>query len=127
MELKALHEKCSGCGTCKLACALENHRIVSPAFAVLRIEGRFPTPGDYRIHLCDQCGQCADACPEEAIGVDDSGACRIESAVCTGCMLCVEACPQEVMMVHRQVAFPMKCTLCGACVEACPRDAIAIV
>jgi ferredoxin len=64
MELKAVHENCSGCGVCRVVCALENFREVNPAKAALRIEGRFPAPGDYRIHLCDQCGVCAEVCPE---------------------------------------------------------------
>ena len=46
MELKAIHENCSGCGVCRVVCALENFREVNPAKAALRIEGRFPAPGD---------------------------------------------------------------------------------
>ena len=124
--LKAIHENCSGCCACLLACALENHRAVKPVLAVLRIEGRFPAPGDYRVHLCDQCGACADACPVEAIRADETGVYRIDEDACTGCMLCAEACPQEVIVENRTTALPMKCTLCGACVSACPRDAIVL-
>jgi len=71
MQLIAYHERCSGCSTCRLACAIENFHEVNPSRSLLRIEARFPGPGDYRIHLCDQCGVCADNCPEDAIGLKD--------------------------------------------------------
>jgi len=124
VELKAIHENCSGCGTCRLACALENLRLVNPSLGVLRIEGRFPAPGDYRILLCDQCGQCAEICPVEAIQSDAVGVYRIDADVCTGCLECLDACPYGVMAANAATDTALKCTLCGACVESCPRDAI---
>ena len=127
MELKAIHENCSGCCTCRLACALENHREVNPGLAVLRIEGRFPVPGDYRIHLCDQCGACAEVCPVEAIGEDEAGVYRIDEDICTSCMLCVDACPYDVIVENKRTSMPIKCTNCGACADVCPRDAIETV
>ena len=42
MYLKAIHRNCSGCGTCRLACAIANFNEVRPARALLTIEGRFP-------------------------------------------------------------------------------------
>ena len=126
MELKAIHANCSGCGTCRLACAMENLRRVNPSLAVLRIEGRFPAPGDYRIHLCDQCGQCAEACPVEAIQAAEDGVYRIDPDLCTGCMECREACPYGVIVEDTQTAMALKCNLCMACVEACPRDALFV-
>ncbi len=126
-ELRAVHENCSGCCTCMLACALENHGKVNLGLAVLRIEGRFPAPGDYRIHLCDQCGACAEACPEEAIREDENGVPRIDEDICTSCLLCVDACPYGVIVVNKGTSMPIKCTMCGACVEVCPRDAIETV
>ncbi len=126
MELKAIHENCSGCGICLMVCALENFREVNPSKAALRIEGRFPAPGDYRIHLCDQCGQCAEACPVEAIHLEN-GIYIIHEEECTGCMICVEECPNGVLFEHKSMEMPIKCTLCGECVDACPRDALQLV
>ena len=126
MELKAIHENCSGCGICLMVCALENFREVNPSKAALRIEGRFPAPGDYRIHLCDQCGQCAEACPVEAIHLEN-GVYLINEEECTGCMICVEECPNGVLFEHKSMEMPIKCTLCGECVDACPRDALQLV
>src|SRR5210317_1738307 len=123
MELKAIHENCSGCGVCRVVCALENFREVNPAKAALRIEGRFPAPGDYRIHLCDQCGVCAEVCPVEAIQLEN-GAYIIDADECTGCMTCVEECPHDVLFEHKSMEVPIKCTLCGECARTCPRNAI---
>ena len=80
-----------------MVCALENFREVNPAKAALRIEGRFPAPGDYRIHLCDQCGVCAEVCPVEAIELKGD-AYIIDPAECTACMQCVEECPHDVLL-----------------------------
>ena len=118
MELKAIHENCSGCGVCRLVCALENFREVNPAKAALRIEGRFPAPGDYRIHLCDQCGICAEVCPVEAIEMKDS-AYIIDPEECTGCMQCVEECPHDVLFEHGRWMSPLNAPFA----ESAPRFA----
>ncbi|MDJ0782095.1 MAG: 4Fe-4S binding protein [Desulfosarcinaceae bacterium] len=123
MELRVIHERCSGCGTCRLTCALENFREVNPAKALLRIRGRFPAPGDYRIDLCDQCGECAEICPVEAI-TQLNGAYRVDTEACINCMVCVDACPKGVVMTPHQDEEPAICTACGACAAICPREAI---
>lgn len=125
MELRALHENCSGCSTCRLACAIENFQEVNPSKSLLRIEGRFPAPGDYRIHLCDQCGVCADNCPEDAI-IPDNGIFIVDRETCTGCLTCVEVCPHDVMFEQKDCDVPQKCILCGECARTCPRDAIVL-
>lgn len=126
MKLEAIHANCSGCGVCRQVCTLENFRQLNPARSLLRIEGRFPSPGDYRIRFCDQCGLCAETCPEDAIQMVD-GAYRVEADACSACMACVEACPQEVMMVHPDREAPVKCSLCGKCADLCPRRALVLV
>ena len=126
LKLKAFHENCSGCGTCRLACAIENFQEVNPSKSLLRIEGRFPAPGDYRIHLCDQCGVCADNCPEDAIQLEN-GVFLVNPDVCTGCLICVEVCPHDVMFEQKNSDIPVKCNLCGECALTCPREAIVLV
>lgn len=125
MVLRAIHDRCSGCRACLLACSLENFKEMTIAKAALSIQGRFPDPGDYRIHLCDQCGACAEICPVEAIQ-ELEGRFIIDRDLCTGCLACVEACPQGVMFTHASMEEPIKCTLCGACVTICPRNALVL-
>ena len=42
MTPTVIHEKCSGCGTCKLACAMENFSAVQPARRFCGSKGAFP-------------------------------------------------------------------------------------
>lgn len=126
MQLQALHDNCSGCRTCLVVCALENFREINPFKSALRIQGLFPGPGKYHIHICDQCGQCAEVCPVEAIRFEN-GFYRVHEEECTQCMLCVEECPNGVMNFHQDFSAPFKCTLCGACVDACPCGALKLV
>ena len=125
MNLIVNHENCSGCGICKLACSIVNFKQVTPARAMLRIEGLFPAPGYYQIHFCDQCGICADVCPVEAIELKD-GIYRINEEACTACHECVAACPRSVMIIKDEDDMPAKCILCGECTQVCPREAIMI-
>lgn len=126
MKLKVFHENCSGCSTCRLACAIENFQEVNPSRALLLIEARFPAPGDYRIHVCDQCGVCAENCPEDAIH-PVRGIYRVDRDACTGCLTCVEVCPQGVMFEQKDIDVPVKCDFCGECAQVCPRNAIVLV
>jgi len=47
---------------------------------------------------------------------------------CTGCGVCVDACPYNAIDMQEDIAIIdlPKCTLCGACIEQCPVDAIVI-
>lgn len=125
MKLISDDRKCSGCGVCKLACSIKNFSQVTPAKALLRIEGHFPSPGQYQIHFCDQCGMCAEACPADAITLMD-GIYQINEADCIACHECVDACPHSVMIIKKEDDMPAKCILCSECARVCPRGAILL-
>ncbi len=125
MDFILHHERCSGCRACLLACSVANFREITTAKAALRIEPRFPAPGDYVIHLCDQCGDCAEACPEEAIEWRD-GRYVLREEDCTACGTCIDACPNDVLRADPRTDLPILCTGCGECAAICPRDAIEI-
>ena len=44
---------------------------------------------------CTACGLCADACPVDAITVDDVAVVNAEE--CTDCGTCVDECPVEAI------------------------------
>jgi heterodisulfide reductase subunit A len=50
--------------------------------------------------LCVGCGQCAQACPYEAIFIQDGHA-NIKGYICKGCGTCAAACPNKAMsLIH---------------------------
>jgi NAD-dependent dihydropyrimidine dehydrogenase PreA subunit len=51
---------------------------------------------------------------------------HIDSNKCTGCGYCVEACPQQAITIDDDVAVVNQglCVQCGACLEICPVGAI---
>ena len=76
VKLKINPKLCSGCGICRLLCALVNHRENNPKLAHIEIIGQFPAPGGYKIKFkeCIRCGECARiyGCPTGAITIKPS-------------------------------------------------------
>ncbi|NLT23899.1 MAG: 4Fe-4S binding protein [Syntrophorhabdus sp.] len=52
----------------------------------------------------------------------------IDSTKCTGCGSCAEACPLEAMTVNDGLAAadPETCVECGICMEACTNGAVSL-
>jgi len=121
VPLSFQYEFCSGCKVCQLVCALNNFSVTNPARALLNVYGKFPLPGKYYVDYCDQCGECANICPAEAIP-EENGVYAVDSSLCTSCGLCEETCPKKVIRIFDGSAH--KCTDCGECAKLCPRGAI---
>ena len=123
---RLLHDEklCTGCRTCMMVCAVVNQSAANPKKAALRIIPHMPEPR-FSLVVCNQCGHCADVCPNDAIQKRD-GVYVINPDDCTACYSCVEECPQNAMFTHPEVETPIKCVLCGECVQECPRSALSI-
>ncbi len=117
------HERCTGCSLCELICGLVHFRENNPKKAAIRIERKFPAPGTFEIHVCNQCGQCKEVCPSDAI-YQQEGTYRIDAEKCTFCGLCLEECPSRSLFSHKGVSYPIKCDLCGECVGVCSAEAL---
>ena len=124
MRLSARSENCSGCRVCQLTCSLTNLSLNNPRYGAVRIEGKFPAPGAYVVHVCTRCGACRDACPVEAIKQQPDGSFRVDAELCIGCRACVDACPEGVVRFVEERSVAFVCVNCGECVRYCPREAI---
>jgi len=133
-------ERCMGCHTCELACALAHSAaardaledgnaaadpaVVSSALAIA-IAAAGERPG-YRIHVehygpkaiplsCQHCEEaaCALACPTGAVRRLAPGKpVLVDEARCIGCSMCVQACPFGVMAMRPNGKAAFKCDLC---------------
>ena len=135
-------EKCVGCHTCELACAIEHSQAKDIERMVLAGE----RPG-YRIHVetygprsipisCQHCEEaaCVLACPTGAVSRLAPGKpVLVDEERCIGCSMCVQACPFGVMAMSPTGKSAFKCDLCvsrlaqglqPACVSSCPTRAL---
>lgn len=55
-------------------------------------------------------------------------AAKVDTGKCVGSGACVEACPVEAISVqdNKAVVDADTCIDCGACVDACPSEAITV-
>jgi carbon-monoxide dehydrogenase iron sulfur subunit len=137
-------DKCMGCHTCEVACAIEH----SQARDVERMMLAGEKPG-YRIHVetygpravplsCQHCEEaaCALACPTGAVRRLAPGKpVLVDTERCIGCGMCVQACPFGVMAMGPTGKSAFKCDLCvarlakgleTACVSSCPTGALRL-
>ncbi|MCK4764840.1 MAG: 4Fe-4S binding protein [Candidatus Aminicenantes bacterium] len=123
--LKSYDEKCIGCNTCVTACAMLFFKEDKPEKSCIELISL----GDdnFKLSVCNQCGECIEACPAEAISMNKQGVVMISKKSCSGCMVCVDACPTGNMGVFDEALTPFKCTACGACAKECPADALEVV
>ncbi|NHJ21376.1 MAG: 4Fe-4S dicluster domain-containing protein [Candidatus Lokiarchaeota archaeon] len=121
--IKRIYEKCSGCRRCEIACSLYHEGKIWPEASRVRVF--MFVPGVEIPHLCFQCDDypCVQACPEEALSVDDrTGAVITDKSKCTACGTCIDACPGRVPHLHPQHDYIVICDLCGGnpkCTVSC--------
>lgn len=136
-RLQISPEKCIGCRSCELACALANDQELSPGKTRISVVSFTDANQGLPYHLPSTCRQCADApclesCPAGAIvrSKDSLHVVAIDYEHCIQCGQCVTACPFGAMYVDERRQIPFKCALCSgepACVSLCPAEAITFV
>lgn len=135
-------QRCTGCKTCELACAVE-HSASQDLYEAINEE---PRPahrvdvvgiGDGAVPLqCRQCenAPCVAVCPTHALFRESPDSpVRVEQELCIGCRYCVLACPFGVIRLDSDRRAIIKCDQCferlergekPACVESCPTAAL---
>ena len=141
-QLYIFTEKCVGCKSCELACAVAHSQSKDLWLAVaerpspearIRIQAVRGAPAPLYCRHCKN-APCVQVCPTGAMSrPDPNGPVLCQSALCTGCGLCVPVCPFGVLRLDREGKVIVKCDLCvelqedgrePACVTACPTLAI---
>jgi len=135
-------DKCLGCKSCELACAVEH----SESKDLYQAINETPVPrtrvsveqgAGFAVPL--QCRHCEDApcmeiCPTNALRrTDKDSPVVIEHDLCIGCKWCILACPFGVINLDDENRVVTKCDQCfervqrgeePACVSACPTGAL---
>ena len=137
-------EKCLGCHSCELACAVSRSGSKALFEAILET----PRPAS-RVHVlgvgrqpvplqCQQCedAPCASVCPTKSLyRPEPNHPVFFKREICIGCSSCVLVCPFGVIR-RADGGVMAKCDLCWdrlaegkrpACVEACPTKARRLV
>ncbi|MEW6348813.1 MAG: 4Fe-4S dicluster domain-containing protein [Thermodesulfobacteriota bacterium] len=130
-------DRCLGCLSCRLACAVE-HSASKSLFGAIT---ESPTPrsrlfvekaDSLNIPLtCRHCdpAPCEEACVAGSITRDSRGAVVQNENRCIGCWTCMMVCPYGVVTRQQDRKVAVKCDRCQdrevpACVGACPTKAL---
>lgn len=131
-------DRCVGCHTCEIACAVE-HSQSKNLFAAIsehptprrRLFVEWVAPAGKVPILCRHCtdAPCMHACISGAIHRTAEGVVITETDKCIGCWTCVMVCPYGVIGRHLQTQRAYRCDRCPdrevpACVAACPTRAL---
>ncbi len=135
-------DRCTGCRTCELYCAVERG---SNSKSLLKAVREEPSPmprvrveGSNQLSVALQCRQCRqapclDSCLTGALKRDDqSGIVVIQENRCIGCWTCTLFCPYGVIYPWPERKIALKCDRClymeiPVCVDVCPTQALELV
>jgi len=138
-------EKCLGCKSCELACALvhSKSKVLEEAIAESPRPQRMVTVEaveEFAVPIqCRHCeaAPCVEICPTGAIQRQSEQApAVVDEDLCIGCKLCLLICPFGVLQIGSEGRAIIKCDMClermeqeqePACVEACPTKALKLV
>jgi carbon-monoxide dehydrogenase iron sulfur subunit len=138
-------EKCLGCKSCELACALvhSKSKVLEEAIAESPKPQRMVTvEAEEEFAVPIQCRHCEAApcvliCPTGAIHRQSENApVVVDEDLCIGCKLCMLICPFGILQIGPEGRAILKCDMClerlekgqePACVEACPTGTLKLV
>jgi Fe-S-cluster-containing hydrogenase component 2 len=126
------YQKCTGCRTCELVCAVRHDGFSNPARSRIRVM-KWEAEGLYIPMSCQQCqdAPCMNVCPVKAIARDEQlGRVSVDYDSCIGCRSCVGICPFGAMSFNSIDKQVFKCDLCDGdpqCVRFCDVKAVDLL
>ncbi len=76
---------------------------------------------------------CVKSCPTQALFIRDDGIVDFDNSRCIGCKMCMQACPYDAIYIDENTHTAAKCNFCAhridqglepACVQVCPTESI---
>ncbi len=131
-------DKCMGCHTCEIVCAVEHSKsknlfgaIAEKPLPKRRIYVEWLAPDKKIPVLCRHCEEagCLNACISGAISRSEDGTIITNGNRCIGCWTCVMVCPYGVIGRHPEEKKAYRCDRCPdrevpSCVDSCPVQAL---
>lgn len=130
MRLSVDKQKCTGCETCEIVCAVVHTGEFNPRRANIHVPFTHPLPSVPVI--CLQCPKpaCIEACPENALELkEESGIIALHWTKCNGCGQCVDACRFHAIFLDAEAHRVRKCDVCDGiprCIEFCQKGALSV-
>jgi Fe-S-cluster-containing hydrogenase component 2 len=133
-RIKSNNDNCRDCQACQLACSLYHEEECNPSLSRVLITKNMEKY-TFNITICEHCDspECVDACPSEALIIDDRGVVLFVEENCTRCGSCAEACPYDAIYYNEAQDKYFKCDMCKGreegplCTELCPVEALVLV
>ncbi len=132
-------EKCMGCKSCEIACAVQHSKDKTLFSAVLQSPPpmkRLFVEAVENIRMPIICRHCEDApclnvCISGCLYRDEKNFVRRRKERCIGCWVCIMVCPFGVITRDKEKHIAVKCDRCHkleipACVNACPTHALVM-
>ena len=130
--LKIDLSKCEAGKNCNFECETECAKKVfksddrtHSAIQVREVTADDGTIGHIEV-VCDQCGDCVEVCPTNALTTSRLGVVIMDKKLCVGCLMCVGFCESRTFFQRTDWVEPFKCIACGVCVKVCPHAALEI-
>ena len=120
--------KCIGCYTCMLVCAVANKSDHSLAKSAINIRTTGGLTGSFSAAVCRGCKEpaCRDICPADALELRPGGGVLLIEEKCYGCRKCVAACSVRAVNFDRDTQKPIICFHCGVCTTFCTHDCLVM-